>query len=601
MYYNGLLVANRNKTKETWKILNQVIKKNRSSENIENLKFKEGSKTYSSEKAIANGFNNFFVSIGPNLADNITSHSKNSCDIYLKEKNINSMFLTGVVEHDIIKTVNNFNNKVSLDCRDLNMKLVKSIIHYIVEPFTYICNKSFEDGIFPEEMKLAKVLPLFKSGPRDQFTNYRPVSLLSQFSKILETLYADKLDKFISTFKILNNSQYGFRSNCSTSMALMELLEEITNSIDNKKSTIGVFIDLKKAFDTINHGILIKKLEHYGIRGTSNSWIKSYLTDRHQYVCFNGLKSDLLKVKCGVPQGSILGPKLFLLYINDLCNISEKLKFILFADDTNIFYSDSNIGNIASTLNLELEKLNSWFATNKLSLNISKTNFMLFTKCKNIPSFNVVIQQRSINRVSVNKFLGILIDDKLTWKDHITYISSKIVKNISVLNKVKYIFDCQSLKLVYCSLILPYLMYCVEIWGNSYKSNLVILEKLQKRVIRIISGANYYDHTSKLFYNLKLLKFLDLVKCKTLLVMFKAYNMMLPINLQVMFLVVKDINYSTRQINKFKVKYVRTHIKSMATSVTGVKLWNSLGQESQRFYSIHAFTNYVKKSFFEKY
>ena len=258
MYYNGLLVANRNKTKETWKILNQVIKKNRSSENIENLNFREGSKTYNSENTIANGFNKFFVSIGPNLADNITSHSNNFCDIYLKEKNINSMFLTGVVEHDIIKTVNNFNNKVSLDCHDLNMKLVKSVIHYIMEPFTYICNKSFEDGIFPEEMKLTKVLPLFKSGPKDEFTNYRPVSLLSQFSKILEKLYADKLDKFISTFKISNNSQYGFRSNCSTSMALMELLEEITNSIDNKKSTIGVFIDLKKAFDTINHGILIK-------------------------------------------------------------------------------------------------------------------------------------------------------------------------------------------------------------------------------------------------------------------------------------------------------------------------------------------------------
>ena len=161
----------------------------------------------------------------------------------------------------------------------------------------------------------------------------------------------------------------------------------------------------------------------------------------------------------------------------------------------------------------------------------------LVYKCKNIPSFNVVIQQNVINRVSAIKFLGILIDDKLTWKDHITYISSEIVKNVSVLNT----FDCQSLKLIYCSLILPYLMYCVEIWGNSYKSNLVIMEKLQKRAIRIINGANYYDHTSKLLYSLKLSKFLDIVKCKTLQVMFKAYNMMLPINLQVMFSVVKDI------------------------------------------------------------
>ena len=163
-------------------------------------------------------------------------------------------------------------------------------------------------------MKIAKVLPLYKNGEKHLFTNYRPVSLLSQFSKILEKLFAFRLDKFIDKYQILNDSQYGFRCKNSTSLALLELIEELTNTIDNKESTIGVFIDLKKAFDTIDHSLLLQKIENYGIRGKALTWVKSYLNNRQQYVYFNDTKSDILNISCGIPQGSILGPKFFILY-----------------------------------------------------------------------------------------------------------------------------------------------------------------------------------------------------------------------------------------------------------------------------------------------
>ena len=237
------------------------------------------------------------------------------------------------------RTINVWNKLSTLSCdhNNIDMVIVKQVINYIAKPLAHVCSKSFECGVFPDNMNVAKVVPLFKAGDRSLFSNYRPISLLSQFSKILEKLFNETLDKFIDKFQLLNNCQYGFRSQMSTSHALLDLVEEITSSTDAKKISIDVFIDLKKAFDTVNHDLLIDKLEYYGIRGIAQEWLKSYLKDRKQFVQIDECASTLLSVTCGVPQGSILGPKLFILYINDICNASSILKFILFADDQMYF------------------------------------------------------------------------------------------------------------------------------------------------------------------------------------------------------------------------------------------------------------------------
>ena len=482
------------------------------------------------------------------------------------------------------------------------MLTLKKVFLSICSPFTNICNKSLSNGIFPNNMKIAKVIPLFKSGENDIFTNYRPVSLLSQFSKILEKLVDRRLDSFFDKHKILVEQQYGFRKARSTSMAITQLIEDITNANEEKKFTAGVFIDLKKAFDTIDHSLLLKKLDHYGVRGVSNDWLRSYLSDRKQYVSFNSLKSDLMSISCGVPQGSILGPKLFILYINDICNVSKLLQFVLFADDTNIFCSDVNILDLCKNVSLELDKLNIWFAVNKLSLNVSKTNFILFGNRNYNGEVDIKIDGINIERVYVTKFLGVLIDHKLNWKDHINHICNKVSRNIAIIYKASKVLNTKSLFSLYCTLILPYLNYCSENWGNTYESNLNKLFLKQKRVIRIINKATFYAHTTLLFKKLNVLKLKDLIELKTAIFMYKVYTKSLPRNLLEKF-EIKNKNrfYNLRSSQAFNLKFVRTTQKQMCLSVCGLKLWNSLSEETLNCKSIQSFKSKYKSMLLYKY
>ena len=496
-------------------------------------------------------------------------------------RNKHTMFLDPVSDTEIINIIKSSASKSSVDCHNISMSLIKHTVEYIAKPMAHICNLSFETGIFPDLMKMAKVVPLFKSGKNNIFSNYRPVSLLPQLSKVLEKLFNNRLEKFLNKNNILSHTQYGFRENRSTSMALMELLEDVTQSLDKKMSTIGVFIDLKKAFDTIDHGILLRKLYHYGLRGVSNDWIKSYLQSKKQYVKIYYCESDPMNVVCGVPQGSILGPKLFILYINDMCNVSSLLKFILFADDTNIFCSGYDLQELSTLFTNELKKLKDWFAVNLLSLNVAKTNYMVFSKTNNVQHLKIEINNTEISRVNVTKFLGVLIDEKLNWKKHIGLVLTKLSKSMFMLNRAKHILNYDAMLTLYNSIVLPHLNYCCELWGNTYKTNLQNIVITQKKIIRIIHGVNFREHTNVLFHKSKILKFNDLVELNMSTIMYKAYYSTLPCNIQIFFSRKKynETTVTTRQINTFVLPRSRTTLKSMCISTRGVKLWNSIDKK----------------------
>ena len=241
------------------------------------------------------------------------------------------------------------------------------------KPLKWIFQLSLKKGIVPNKLKIAKVTPIFKSGEKDLLKNYRPISVLPCFSKILERIVYNRLYKHLTQNNVLYEKQFGFQKFCSTEYAIVQLIDQISDAFKQNQFTLGLFIDFSKAFDTVNHEILLEKLNIYGIKNNNFNWFTSYLSQRKQYITFNQDKTDMLEIKCGVPQGSVLGPLLFLLYVNNLKNASTMLDPIMFADDTNLFYSHANIKTLFKTVNEELSHLSEWFASNKLSLNTEKT------------------------------------------------------------------------------------------------------------------------------------------------------------------------------------------------------------------------------------
>jgi len=319
----------------------------------------------------------------------------------------------------------------------------------------------------------------------------------------------------------------------------------------------------------------------------------------YSYISIENIESDKKHITCGVPQGSVLGPTLFLLYVNDMPNASKVLNAILFADDTNLFYSGNNIEYMCEIVSNELMHLNQWFIVNKLSLNINKTNFMIFSNKNIVGDFNINIDGRKIERVFVTKFLGVYIDAKLTWKNHIDCIKTKLSKNVSIMYRVKYLLDSKALYALYCSLILPYLNYCCEIWGNNFHTRLDPLIKLQKRALRIIEHGGYRDHTQPLFYKYKTLRLDDLVKLSSKCVMYRVYNDDLPVHISNKFKTVKlTHSHRTRQYDDLKIVWCRTKQKSFTLSVLGPKMWNNLSTNSKQSTNCHSFKRLYKRELY---
>ena len=386
----------------------------------------------------------------------------------------------------------------------------------------------------------------------------------------------------------------------STVHAALEIIESISNSINSKQHFAGVFIDLKKAFDTVNHKLLVEKLSFYGVRGIANTWLENYVINRKQYVVVDNQASSMQFIKCGVPQGSVLGPILLLMFINDICNVPNLLKFVLFADDTNIFCSNENVAVLQDTLNREIAKLFIWFSINKLSLHLGKTNYMLFRGRPPDLELHLKINNAEIPKVTATKFLGIVIDDRLNWNPHIQSVKSKLPSILSIMYKASTLIATPGMYTLYCSLFQPYMSYCNEIWGNCNASNVKCLCIIQRKAVRLICNAERLAHTNELFKELYIMKFPEYVQYKTAILMFHLFHGTLPIHLQNRF-TVHSTTRSTRRINTFVMVQARTNIKAMCLSVSGVKLWNSLSNNLRDCNGVIIFKKNLKKYFISNY
>ena len=521
---------------------------------------------------------------------------------YLKGSYIKSIFMYPVTEQEICQVITNLKN-ASAGHDGIDAKILKIIKSHVIKPITHICNLSINNGVIPRELKLARVIPIFKSGNMSHFNNYRPISVLPVLSKVLERIIYTRLIKYFDSEDVLYKYQFGFRKNHSTQMALSILVDKLYQLISCKKHIIGVYIDLSKAFDMVNYDILLDKLYHYGIRGVALNWISNYLQDRSQYVQYNNINSNHGPIELGVPQGSILGPLLFLVYINDLPNASEVLFYLLFADDTNIFISGDSVSDICTVMNAELSKVTEWFKSNRLLLNADKTNLMVFSPNRMKYDKNdvtVCIDGVKVKQVAHTKFLGVIIDENLNWRAHINHVQNKLNKTIGILYRARAKLYTNTLKTLYTSLVYPYLTYCLTIWGHTYKSYIKPLYLTQKKIIRLITFSDRLAHTKPLFEKLRLLNIYDAYVYFTCIFVYKYYNMLLPDIFNGFYEEISLVhNYDTRNSDKLRPKLIKNEICSFNVKVQGTKNWNTLPEHIRNSKTLSSF-KYQLRQYIQK-
>ncbi len=554
----------------------------------------------SCSRAIANILNKHFTSIAQKLSQNLPPSIK-SPQSFLRDKNPRTMFLDKIEMHEILEEIQGISDKKAMGHDNIPPKVIKWAPHIFAPILLVIFNKCIEKGYYPDAMKIARVVPIHKGGDTNDVNNYRPISILTQFNRIFERILSQRLLSFFEKYNIITSKQFGFLKKHSTEHAILDLKEYILANLDKRKISAVLFLDLQKAFDTVSHDILLTKLFHYGVRGAPLNLLTSYLTDRKQFTVVDGVKSDLESVLWGVPQGSVLGPLLFILYINDLPK-SCKIDSWLFADDTALAESSETFSELNSKMNAEINKVHDWLIANKLSVHYAKkTQFILFipkAKSKEKPdNFLLKMGEHIIEQTTSYKYLGVLIDENLNWTPQIDKMCAKLSSVCGILSKVRHYLNRNSLMLIYNSLVESRLRYSILSWSTAPMKQINRLKVLQNKALRFINFSSLDTAMLPLYAHFNVLPLDHLILLQQVTHMFSLHNNLLP--------KVFDL-YCTRpshsQGTRFaKSNYVfskcQTKLQEKSMKAIGPRVWASVPHEAKLIPFKKSFTRHMKNEY----
>lgn len=556
-FNNKRILESNNINKESWRI----VAENRGKQNRKKIELEHNNKKINDPTEIGDAFNNYFASFSNsdnrfiNVPLNVPMQNK-------------TLFLHPCEPLEVQQLISKMCKKQSCGIDNIPGNVLISVKDLISPILSFIINLSFSQGKYPDALKISKIIPIFKNkGSALLIENYRPVALQSHFAKIFECCLNKRLSSYLEKYKILTQHQHGFRSKLSTSTALDAALQHVYEGLNNKETVLGLFFDMSKAFDTVDHELLVTKLDLMGIRGTTNSWIRSYLLNRTQQVVVDGVKSAAQTIKKGLPQGSCISPTLFNCYINDLAaNLIPNANSILYADDTNIIISDRSYTNTLLKAQQSIDNVAMWMKSNGIQLNKQKSAAIKFVPKNTHVDTSVLlkVERKSIENVDATKFLGVYLDHKLTWNYHINYILPKLSSCSFLIQNIRNTVSIDVLKLVYFGLFQSIITYGIIYWGLAAGAERIFAA--QKNAIRRITQSSHLAPCRDLFKKLKILTFPSLY----------IYSLLIYIK--------KDLtkwqtrsnihSYETRNKKLYNVPYSRLSIGQTNPQYTGLQLYN---------------------------
>ena len=574
-YYQSKCRKYRKETKKLWTIINDITGRHIKKETmIQTLKV--GNRITKEANEITQTLSKFFANVGKEYADRIPK-SGNSIKNYLNKipENPLSVFMTPTSSKEVSTVIHGLNNKDSSGFDDISNRILKGITSGISVPLSVLTNRSIVEGIFPTEMKKADTVPLYKGKEKYDKNNYRPISLLLTMSKVIEKIVYKRTYNFLNDSGQLYTSQYGFRSGHSCQDAVAELVGEITRNKDMGLHTIGVFLDLSKAFDTLEHQVLLDKLSKYGIRGTPLEWFRSYLTGRKLRVkCMiestqKQEYSNYCDVEYGTPQGSCLGPLLFLVFVNDLHRNLEYCHDIQFADDTTIYKGHRSMRYLKWCVETDLKNVSDWFRSNKLTLNASKSVYMIFSR-HDQKDLSIKLGDIELPRVSSTKFLGMWVDENLNWNEHLSKLKTKLKRNLTLLKQGKNFLDPTTKKMLYYAQIYSHIGYGLSLWGNMISNTkLQCIQKIQNKAVKLINP--YIQNVNKLYLEFGILTTKESIFAENCKITYRLEHDILPGKLPQLFKtdnkgnsLIKNHKYRTR--SKCIPNLARMHTKQYTDS-----------------------------------